>query len=188
MYPAGGLAAPSAAYRAYASPPGRSLITAAAQSVLAAAGRTQASTVIPVVRWRSVLSATVTQALVPLNARASPYFPAVDHVAFESVPVRPFPVASAVVTPEPSSNPYAATRPGTATLLTVTVTDADVVVFPAPSRARAVRTWVPFEAATELHATEYGAVAASAPSRLPSRKNWTPDTDTSSDALALTVR
>src|SRR6516162_4095207 len=104
MYPAGGLAGPSVAYKAYASPPVRSLITAAVQSVLVAAGSTQASSVIPVVRCNSALSATVTQ-LFPLNDRALPYLPVDTQVALEMVPVNPCPETSAVVVPEPSSNP-----------------------------------------------------------------------------------
>jgi hypothetical protein len=53
----------------------------------------------------------VTIALVPLNSSASPNLPAVDQVAFVIVPLLAFPDASVTVVPDPSSNPYAATRP-----------------------------------------------------------------------------
>ena len=59
-------------------------------------GNTHASNVIPVVRSRSLASATVTQLFVPLNKTALPYLPAGVHVALETVPVWPLPVASAV--------------------------------------------------------------------------------------------
>src|SRR4051812_48939991 len=114
MYPAGGLPAPLAAYRAYDSPAGRSFIRTADQSVLAAVGYTQASRVMPDDSRSRALSATVTQLLVPLNDRALPYFPAVTQVAPEIAPVSPLPAASAAAAPAPSSNPYAATKAGTA--------------------------------------------------------------------------
>src|SRR5262249_10112981 len=44
------------------------------------------------------------------NCNAPPYLPAVLHVVFETVPLLPFPDASVTVEPEPSSNPYAATK------------------------------------------------------------------------------
>src|SRR5262245_7404733 len=70
----------------------------------------------------------------------------------------------------------------------VTVTAADVAVFPAASRARAVSVCCePLAAEVVFHAAEYGAVVSSAPSAAPSRKNWTPATPTLSDALAVTV-
>jgi hypothetical protein len=47
-----------------------------------------------------------------LNDNASPNFPAVDHAAFTNVPLLPFPDASAVEPPCPSSNPNAATGVG----------------------------------------------------------------------------
>src|SRR5262245_52083642 len=66
------------------------------------------------VRCNEALSATVTQLLVPLNDRARPYFPAKAQLAPLRVPVNPPPELSAVDVPDPSSNPYAATKAGTA--------------------------------------------------------------------------
>jgi hypothetical protein len=70
---------------------------------------------------------------------------------------------------------------------TVTLTDAEVAVLPAASRATALRVWVPTEAVAVFHATEYGAVVSSAPRLAPSSRNWTPATPTLSEALAETV-
>ncbi len=64
----------------------------------------------PVVRSSDAASGIVTRALVPLNVSALPYFPAVVHVAFASVPEFPLPDASATVVPDPSLNAYAATK------------------------------------------------------------------------------
>src|SRR5258706_13771993 len=66
----------------------------------------------PVVRPRGAASATVTQLLEPLNRSPPPNLPA-TRVVLESVPVSRFGEASAVVEPEASSNPYAATSPVT---------------------------------------------------------------------------
>src|SRR6476620_9027480 len=152
MYPTGGWAAPSVAYRAYAKPFGRSLITAADQSELAAVGFTHASTVIPLVSRNNALSATVTQAFVPLKESALPYLPDVVQAALESVPVSKLPDTSAVVVPVPSSNPHAPTSP--VELLTVTETTDEVVVFPAASRARAVKLCEPFDVDVVAQETE----------------------------------
>ena len=85
-------------------------------------GLTQASSVIPVVRCSDAASGIVTSALVPLNCNALPNLPDVDQVAFVIVPLLPFPDASATVVPDPSSNPYAATRPdGAAGVLALAV-------------------------------------------------------------------
>ena len=54
----------------------------------------------------------MTSALVPLNSSALPYLPVAVQVVFATVPLFPFPDASATVDPDPSSNAYAATRPG----------------------------------------------------------------------------
>ncbi len=54
----------------------------------------------------------LTSVLVPLNWIALPYSPVVAQVPFATVPLLPLPEASVTVVPEPSSNPYAATRPG----------------------------------------------------------------------------
>src|SRR5258708_26510317 len=77
-------------------------------------GLTHASSVIPLVRCSDAASGIVTSALVPLNCNALPYLPDVDHVAFVIVPLFPFPDASVTVVPDPSSNPYAATKPDAA--------------------------------------------------------------------------
>src|SRR5215468_8255924 len=74
-------------------------------------GLTHASSVAPPDRCSDAASGTVTNALVPLNCSAFPYFPAAAQVAFAIVPRFPFPDASATVDPDPSSNPYAATSP-----------------------------------------------------------------------------
>jgi hypothetical protein len=54
----------------------------------------------------------VTRALLPLKLSALPFLPSVDQVAVPIVPPLPVPDASATVVPVPSSNEYAATRPG----------------------------------------------------------------------------
>src|SRR2546423_918561 len=74
-----------------------------------------------------------------------------------------------------------------ATFETVTVTPADVVVFPAASRARADRVWLPLATLVEFHAIWYGATVTSVPTLAPSSRNWTPATATLSVALADTV-
>src|SRR5450755_1250797 len=86
-------------------------------------GLTHASSVIPLERCNEAESGIVTSALVPLNRNAPPYLPDaqaeerrrhlpdVTQVALLIVPLLPFPDASATVDPDPSSNPYAATRP-----------------------------------------------------------------------------
>src|SRR3954451_6392668 len=102
-------------------------------------GCTQASSVSLFVRSSVAASATDTRLDVPLNRSAAPNRPAGTHVAPAIVPMLPFPDASPAVEPAPSSNPYAATSPaGTAAFETLTVTGADSVEFPAPSRATAV--------------------------------------------------
>src|SRR5207248_1795196 len=70
---------------------------------------------------------------------------------------------------------------------TVTLTLAAVAVFPAASRATAVRTWTPSATVVVFHEIEYGAVVSSAPSGVPSSLNWTPTTPTLSEASAATV-
>ena len=94
----------SSAYSEYTSSVPASLrITV--RPVTMAMGLTQASRVRAPVRSREAASATVTQALTPLNDRAPPYFPEADQVAFDRVPVFPRPLASAAVVPDPSLNP-----------------------------------------------------------------------------------
>jgi hypothetical protein len=70
---------------------------------------------------------------------------------------------------------------------TVTVILPDVVVFPAASRAVAVRVCVPFPAVVVVHDIEYGDAVSSAPRFAPSSLNWTPDTPILSDAVADTA-
>src|SRR6478672_1086722 len=97
-------------------------------------GLTQASRVMPVVRSRRLLSATVTQLLVPLNIRAPPNLPAEVQEVLLTVPVRLWPEESLAVVPAASSKPQAPTRPATTVALeTVTMTSADVVALPAAS-------------------------------------------------------
>jgi hypothetical protein len=76
---------------------------------------------------------------------------------------------------------------GEDTLLTVTVVAAEVVVFPAASRATAVRVWLPLTASVVSQARLYGAAVSSAPKLAPSSLNWTPTNKLLSEALALTV-
>ena len=122
----------------------------------ATAGRTHASSVIPVVRSSVAESATATHALVPLKLRALLNLPVVTQAAFVSVPMLPRPDWSAVVVPVPSSNAHAPTSPTEPVLETVTGTLADVVVLPAPSRATAVSVCGPFAAAKVSQLIEYG--------------------------------
>jgi hypothetical protein len=53
---------------------------------------------------------------------------------------------------------------GGAPFETVTETEADVLVLPAPSRATALRLWLPLVDVVVSHGTEYGAVVSSPPS------------------------
>ena len=89
-----------------------SFITSVRQPLIAL-GFTHASSVRPVVASSDALSGTRTRLLVPLNESPLPYFPA-TRVAPTSVPVLLKPDASAVVAPDVSLKPYAATRPGVA--------------------------------------------------------------------------
>src|SRR5882672_6841923 len=72
-------------------------------------------------------------------------------------------------------------------LFTVTVTAAEVVRFPAASRATAVRVCWPLLDPVVLTEIAYGAVVSSAPRAVPSEKNCTPATPTLSEALADTA-
>src|SRR5678816_2443271 len=67
----------------------------------------------------------------------------------------------------------------------VTWTRTDVVVLPAPSRALAEIMCDPPLAPVEFHCAENGASVSSAPVSMPSTRNWTPVTPTSSEALAV---
>src|SRR5262252_4924599 len=79
------------------------------QALLTVVGLTHASSVMAVVRCSDAESAMVTRALEPLKVKALSNLPVV-HVAFEIVPVFPWPDRSVMVVPEPSLNAYAATR------------------------------------------------------------------------------
>src|SRR5215471_15824199 len=72
---------------------------------------THASSVIPLVRSSEAASGIVTRLELPLNCSAPPYLPAVDHVAFWTVPSLLLPDESAAFVPLPSSNEYCATSP-----------------------------------------------------------------------------
>src|SRR3989344_2463132 len=78
-------------------------------------------------------------------------------------------------------------RGGMVTFDTVTLLFAGDRVFPAASRATALRVWVPLVEVVVFHAREYGEVVASAPTFAPSTLNCTPTTSTLSDALAERV-
>src|SRR2546426_11370500 len=104
--------------------PGCSLNKTQRQELPSALGLTQASSVIPVVRSSDAASATVTHELVPLNESAPPYMPALDQLAFETVPALPLPDQSVTVDPDPSSNPYAATSPDEPVAMVVSRTEA----------------------------------------------------------------
>src|SRR2546430_17389857 len=69
---------------------------------------------------------------------------------------------------------------------TVTLTAAVVAIFPAASRATAVRLCAPSEASVVFQLVGYGAVVTSAPRLAPSSLNCTPTTPTLSVALAET--
>src|SRR5512145_954480 len=77
--------------------------------------------------------------------------------------------------------------PGAPPLETVMTTAADVVVFPAASRATARNVWLPFDAVVVFHDTLYGEVVSSVPRLAPFSVNRTPATPMLSFALADTV-
>jgi hypothetical protein len=89
------------------------------------------------------------------------------------------------VTVAPSAGAVIETVGGTP-LSTLTATCADVVAFPAASRATAVSWWVPLAAVRVFQATKYGAEVSAAPRSAPSSRNWTLATPRSSVALAVT--
>src|SRR5207245_9838417 len=70
---------------------------------------------------------------------------------------------------------------------TVTVTEEEVPVLLAASRATALRVWLRGAAVVVSHVTEYGDVVSSASRLPPSSWNWTPATPTLSEAVAETV-
>src|SRR5262249_40035927 len=118
------------------------------------------------------------------------YLPAVVQAAPATAPFRLLPEASVTVVPVPSLKLYATTSPpGKAVegLFTVSVTAADKVVFPAPSRAEAVRVWDPLGMVVVSQEIEYGEIVSSLTRFTPSRRNCTPFTPTLSEAEAVTV-
>src|SRR5690242_9504023 len=137
-------------------------------------GWTHASSVKELARLSVEESCTVTQLFVPLNESAFPYFPAVVQTALVMVPLLLFPEASFTAVPVPSLKLYAATSPfaggGVVLLETVTVTDA-VDLFPAASRAIALRVCEPLATVVVFHETEYGEAVSSAPRAAPSSWN-----------------
>ena len=73
----------------------------------------QQGEVMQFVTFRLGEEATDTLLFVPLNTNAPPFFPCVVHATVPwIVPVFAFPARSTTVVPVPSSNEYAATRPG----------------------------------------------------------------------------
>src|SRR5688500_11368172 len=90
-------------------------------------------------------------------------------------------------TSAPAAGPSMATTGAATSLATVTLTGAAVPVRPAASRATAPIVCAPFGAPAVFQVAVNGAATSSAPSGTPSRKNWTPTTRTSSDALAVRV-
>src|SRR6185295_5338895 len=69
-------------------------------------------------------------------------------------------------------------------LETVTVAGGEVAVSPTPSRARAAIACEPLATVFESQLMLYGAVVSSAPTGLPSRRNWTPAIPLASEAVA----
>src|SRR5437867_11846004 len=76
---------------------------------------------------------------------------------------------------------------GVVSFATVTLTAAEVAVFPAASRATAVKVWDPLEAEVVFQEIEKEEAVSSAPRLAPSSLNCTPTTPTLSEALAETV-
>ena len=70
---------------------------------------------------------------------------------------------------------------------TLTVTEVEVFVFPATSRATTVMVCVPFDTLVVFHDAEYGDVVSSAPRFAPSALNRTPETPALSEAVAEMV-
>src|SRR5688572_4805592 len=75
---------------------------------------------------------------------------------------------------------------GAVTSRTVTLTAAEVVAFPAASRAIARSVWIPGVAVVLFHEIEYGAAVSRVPRLAPSSWNCTLATPTLSLALAET--
>src|SRR5215471_21601285 len=92
-------------------------------------GLTHASSVMPLDSCNDAEFGTVTTELEPLNCNALPNLPVVAHVVLAAVPLLPLPDASVTEVPDPSSNPYAATKPdGAAGVVRVAVFDGWLVL------------------------------------------------------------
>src|SRR3954451_12875682 len=115
---------------------GCSLSITVRQALPTAVGRTQPSSVMPVVRSSESASGTVTQSLMPSKLSAPPNFPVALRTGPLSVPVLPRPEATAVVVAPVSSKPHAPTRLDGACGPTVSVT---VTVFGEPVAPGAVK-------------------------------------------------
>jgi hypothetical protein len=72
-------------------------------------------------------------------------------------------------------------------LSTLTVTLALVVELPAASAATALIVWLPLESVVEFSTYANGAAVRLAPAFVPSTRNWTLVTATSSEAAAVTL-
>jgi hypothetical protein len=99
-------------------------------------------------------------------------------------------VADTVTVPDsvaPVAGAVIETVGGVVSLNTVMLTAALVVIFPAASRATAVREWAAFVADPVLQDVVNGGVVTSAPSGAPSNRKPTPTTPTLSLAVADTV-
>src|SRR3954463_14202634 len=107
----------------------------AASSTGNAAVRIQALIVILPVICNVAPLPTSTKEVLPLNDSALPARPPAIQLAPLSVPVLLFPDASAVVEPDPSLNPYAATRPSICTCVGTTVQRRSPTVRTNPSVA-----------------------------------------------------
>src|SRR5439155_9130477 len=90
------------------------------------------------------------------------------------------------LTVAPAAGAVTVTAGGVVSFDTVTVAAAEVVLFPATSRATAVSLWLPLPTAVLSQVTENGEVVSSAPSGVPSNWNCTPTTPTLSEAEAAT--
>src|SRR5207249_366460 len=126
--------------------------------------------------------------LAPSNLNCTPATPTLSELEAESVtaPETVQPLAGGVPELEAMEELATLLMMGAA-LSTVALIAALVVVFPAASRATAVRLWGPFEANVEFQASEKGAEVSSAPRLTPSSLNCTPATARLSEAAADTV-
>src|SRR5437899_1048375 len=161
-------------------------VTAADVVVLPAASRATAVSVCDALLAVVVSHSTVNGAAVSSVPRFAPS----SRNWTPATPTLSDAVAVIVVVPEtvaPLAGAVTLTVGGVVSLKTVTVTAADVVVFPAASRATAVSVCDALVAVLVSHATAYGAAVSSVPRFAPSILNCTPTTPTLSDAVAVIV-